>query len=195
MEYKLTRGQQNAVVGVLVAIGLVAVYSWAVRPHVAALHAAQQYKWATSQRVDLGGAVSDDIIAERSRLDALIAERAAFARVAFSAMEAVQFHNDLQLLCRQAGCSVASFGYESDESVARGRTQEVDSAVVVRSATLLVDGTYSGVMTLLETLLSRPQRVWIDAFTVTALPWKLDRVACEITITICVDHAKGPDVP
>ena len=193
LEYKLTRGQQNVVVAVLVAIGLVAVYRWAVRPHVTALHAAQQYEWATSQHVDLGGSISDDIIVERRKLDELIVERTAFSRMAFSSMEAAQFHNDLQALCRETGCTVASFGYDDDERVARGEDQAAVSAVVVRSATLLVDGTYTGVVTLLEALLSRPQRVWIDAFTMTALPWKLDRVACEITITICVDHAKGRD--
>jgi hypothetical protein len=195
LEYKLTRGQQNAMAGVLVAIGLVTVYSWAVRPHVAALHAAQQYEWAMNQRVDLGGSISDDIITERRKLDELIVERTAFLQTAFSPTEAAQFHNDLQALCRETGCTVASFGYDDDESVAQGRGQGTASDVVVRSATLLVDGTYGGVVTLLDTLLSHPQRVWIDAFRVTALPWKLDHVACEVTITICVDHAKGRDGP
>ena len=138
LEYKLTRGQQNALAGVLIAIGLVAVYGWAVRPHVTALHAAQQYEWAMSQRVDLGGSISDDIVSERRKLDELVVERAAFSQTAFSPTEAAQFHNDLQALCRETGCTMASFGYEDDESVARVGAQGTVSDVVVRSATLLV---------------------------------------------------------
>jgi len=195
LQYTLTPGQQNAVIGVLSAIGLVAVYGWAVRPHVASLHAAQQYAWATSLRLDLGESINEDITAEQRKLGAMDAERVAFSEMAFSPDEAVQFHNDLQALCQETKCSVVSLGYGSDENIARQGAQEVVSAMVVRSATLTVDAPYNNVVKLLESLSSRRRKVWIDSFKMTTPSPKSDCVVCEMTVTICVDLAKQEDTP
>jgi hypothetical protein len=191
LELKPTPGQQNALVGVLAVIGVLAAYNWAIRPHVSSLRAAQQYRWATGERMELGESISDGVVAEQDRLQTLRAERAAFSALAFSPEEAVQFHNDLQALCRETACSVAWLSYGNDENVARYGARGAVSAMVVRSASLTIHGAYGSIVKFLGELRSRPQKIWIDSLEVTTLPSRPDRVVCDLTITICVDQDKG----
>jgi hypothetical protein len=189
-EYKLTSVQRNAFIGVLAAIGSLATYSWALRPHISSLRAAQRYEWATSERLNVGESINEDLVAQRDKLKTLCVERTAFSEMAFCPAEAMRFHNDLEALCREAACTVTLLSYGDEESVARYGAEGTGSAMAVRNASLTIHGTYGGVIRLLETLRSRPQKVWVESFEMATVPSEPDRVVCDIVITICVDHEK-----
>ena len=191
LEFKPTPGQRRTLIGVSSIIGALAVYSWAIRPHVDSLRAAQRYERAMTERVDLREGIEEDLLAQRERLATLRAERATFSAMAFSPAEAVQFHSDLQAICHEAACRVAWLNYGRDESVARYGERGATSAMVIRSASLTIHGTYGNVTRFLEVLRTRPQKVWIDSFEITVLPSEPDRVVCDMMITICVDQEKG----
>lgn len=190
-EYRLTSVQRNALIGVLALIGSLAAYNWALRPHVSSLRAAQRYEWATGERLNVGESINEDLVAQREKLEALCVERAAFSEMAFCPAEAMRFYNDLQALCREAACTVTLLSYGDDESVAGYGAEGTVSAMIVRSVSLTIHGSYGSVMRFLGTLQSRPEKVWVDSFEMATVPSKPDRVVCDITITICVDQEKG----
>jgi hypothetical protein len=187
---ELTRGQENALFGALFVIGLLAACAWVISPHVAFLRASQQYERAMHKRLDLSETVNEDLAFQGEELKELRAERAAFSDAAFSPDEAKRFQNNLQALCREAALNVISLSYGNDENLAAYGSRQAISAMVLRSATMTAHGTYGSVVAVLETLQSYRQTIWIDGFQMVPLPSKPGWVACDMTLTICVDHEK-----
>ncbi|UCD50906.1 MAG: hypothetical protein JSW27_25700 [Phycisphaerales bacterium] len=187
---KLTQGQENALFGALLLVGLLAAYAWVLSPHLAFLRASHQYGRAMHMRLNASETVNDDLACQRETLQTLRAERAAFSDLAFSAEGAKKFHNDLQTWCGEAGLDVMSLGYGNDESLAAYGARQASSAMVFRSATMTLHGAYGGMVALLETLQSRPQKIWVAGFQMTTLPSKPGWLACDMTVSICVDYEK-----
>ena len=187
---ELTPRQENALFGALVVVGLLAAYAWVLSPHVAFLRASHQYERAMQMHVNASETVNDDLACRRETLQTLRAERRAFSGLAFSAEGAKRLHDDLQTWCRQAGLEVMSLGYGNDESLAAYGARQATSAMVFRSATMTVHGAYGGMVALLETLQSQPQKIWVDGFQMTTFTAKPGWVACDMTVTICVDYER-----
>lgn len=176
--------------GALFLIGLLAGYAGVLSPHVAFLRASQHYERAMHMRLDVSETVNEDLAFQGETLQKLRAERAAFSAMAFSPDEAKKFHNDLQALCREATLNVISLSYGNDEDLAAYGARQATSAMVLRSVMMTAHGTYGSVVAVLDALQSHQQRIWIDGFQMVTLPSKPGWVACDMTITICVDHEK-----
>jgi len=187
---ELTQGQENALFGALLLVGLLAAYAWVLSPHVAFLRASHQYERAMHMHVSASDTVNDDLADQRGTLQTLRAERTAFSDSAFSPAGAKRFHNELQTWCRQAGLEVISLGFGNDESLAAYGARQANSAMVFRSATMTVHGGYGGMVALLETLQVQPQKIWVEGFQMTTSSSKPGSVACDLTVTICVDYDK-----
>lgn len=187
---ELTRRHERALLAALFLVGLLAAYAWVISPHAALLQASQRHDLAMHRHVSACEAVNENLALQTETLQALRAERAAFSNLAFSPAGAKEFHNELQAWCREAGLAVMSLSYANDERLAPDGMRKAASAVVLRSASITVHGAYSGVVALLETLESLPQKIWIDGFQMTSAPSRPEWVACDMTVTICVDFEK-----
>jgi len=187
---ELTRRQEHALLVALFLVGLLAAYAWVLSPHAALLQASQRYEHAMHLRLNASEAVNEDLACQSEKLKTLGAERAAFSALAFSPGGAREFHNELQTWCREAGLAVMSLGYGNDEKLVADGARRAVSTMVLRSAAITVHGTYAGVVALLEILQSQPHTIWIDGFQMAAVPSKPDLIACNMTITYCVDYEK-----
>jgi hypothetical protein len=186
----LTRRQERALLAALFLVGLLAAYAWVLGPHAALLQASQRYERAMYLHLNASEAANEELALRSEKLQALRAERTAFADLAFSPAGAKEFHYQLQAWCHETGLDVMSLGYANDERLAVDGARQATSAMVLRSATMTLHGSYGGVVTLLKTLESLPQRTWIDGFQMATVPAKPDWVACDMTVTICVDYDK-----
>jgi hypothetical protein len=189
---KLTPRQELATASALVAVLLFALYSWIVTPHVTSLRACQQYERTTTMHVEKSQAVNQTLRAERTQLRQLAAQCALFSDRAFSAVKAQEFLSDLEAFCQQAGCTVVSLSYMSDDdtNLPGKYGDKSGSPIITRGAALTVYATYNGVVKLIEILQARPQKVWIDALRMSSSELDPGKVACDLVVTIYVNLDK-----
>jgi len=177
-------------------VAVLGVRSWVVMPHLASLKAAQQYERATHERIAKNRIVNHELRAKQTRLEKLVADCASLSDMAFSPAKADQFLSDLEAFCKESGCTVASLSFMNGDDQ---RRRDAGSSAVAKGAALTVHGPYGGITRLIAKLQARPEKVWIDQLRMATLDPGLDRIACDLTITIYVNldvesagHEYGP---
>ncbi len=177
------RRQEVTLVGGLLFVGLIVARSWVVAPHLAALHAAQQYETAIDSYKDKSETVNSGLRAKRLWLDKLVAKRSLLSDMVFTPAKAEEFLSDLEAFCVEAGCSIGSIRFvgESDQDV---------SAIVTRTTSLTISGEYSNIIKFIQKLKSRSQRVSIQSLGIATIPADPSRVICRFAMTIYVNLDK-----
>ena len=66
--------QKRAVIGALLAVAVLSVRHWVVAPHLTALHASQQYEYATTERIKKSKIFSNQLRARQVRFEELTAQ-------------------------------------------------------------------------------------------------------------------------
>lgn len=178
----MEKKQEVALIGALLFVGLVAARSWVVEPQLTALRAAQRYETAINTCNDRSENINSELRAKRLWLDKLVIKRGLLSNMVFTAGKAEEFLSDLEAFCVEANCSIGSLRYV-------GESRQEDSAIVTRTTSLAVQGSYNDIIRLVQTLQSRSQKVSIESveMTTTADP---QIVACRLVISIYVNLDK-----
>jgi len=175
----------RVVAGFLLVVGLLGVRSWVVTPHLASLKAAQQYERVTGDRIKKSRAINRQLGAERARLEKLAAEYVLLSDMAFSPAEADTFLRNLETVCEQCGCGVASLSFMDGQDQTTGGP---GTSVVARAVALTIHGGYGSIARLIGMLQTRREKVWIDELHMARFASDSGRGTCQMTITIYVNR-------
>lgn len=197
----LTKNREATVIGVLLLIGIVAIYNWVVSPHVALLVASQRYARAANHRIETAEAISEKVRLKRDELEGLLVERAKWSGGTFDVAGADEFLRSLQMLCREAGCTRVSVSYlQAEELTAPEPESTTDgddeprptapSLLVAKGALITVQGGYEDIVTLSDALQSHRTKVWIDRLEMSSLRSSVGQVSGKLRITIHVTSGK-----
>jgi Tfp pilus assembly protein PilO len=186
-----TRGAMSVA---LVAVLAVAMYGWLVSPHVGYLRAVQAYEPVVKEAATQKEILDKALEAKQRRLDAMRAELTELRAVLFTAEEARDFFGGMEALCRKAGCAVTSVDF--DVRSGRHRAQASPEPVVAQAcqSALTILGRYDQIVSLLNDLQTRPQRVCIDVRRMELADAHSTGLKCEATVTVWVICAgENPD--
>ena len=175
----------RVIAGCFLVVGLLGVRSWVVTPHLASLKAAQQYERATGDRIEKSRAITGQLRAERTRLEKLAAEYTLLSDMAFSPAKADKFLRNLETVCEQSGCGVASLSFMDGQDQTTGGA---GPSVVARRVALTIQGGYGSIARLIGKLQTRREKVWIDELHMAGFASDSGRGTCQMTITIYVNR-------
>lgn len=178
---KVNSPSRRTVLAVLIVIAGVAAYNWMVSPHTSCLLATMNYEGT------LG-----DITKEKERLAAIIATQqknlegvqGQFAHLQgslFTSESAEKFFSDLQAIAKEESCALYSLDFQTGDRKSKGARSIAEK--LAHTAVLGVIGEYGHIVTLLERLQTRTQKVWIE-LEMEAVDDHTTQVKCLITITI-----------
>lgn len=187
---KLNSKSRSAVSAGVVFIVALTTYYWIVAPHVTQLYAVRQYDVVINDIIDKSNVLGSAVVVKRKKIEQLRQQFGQLQDSLFMPDKAKEFFSDLQVISEQAGCAVSSLNLVSGKQKTEEAQSENTSGIVTQSAMLSVIGTYGDVVTLVEKLQSRPQKVWLDSFKMANLDDNSGQIRCDITITICTIQDK-----
>ena len=189
---KLNRTSRYAVFGALIIIATIAMYISIVAPHVRYLSAAQQYECVVGDIAKKKKTVSNTVKGRKKELQKLQEQCVQLEGTLFSPEKAKEFFSDLCPLSEQAGCTVHSLRFPPIAAGPGGGQSKNLSGIVAKRAILSVAGVYGNIISLMERLQGRAQKVWIDSLEIQSLDDYYDQLKCDITIVIYTIQNKEP---
>jgi hypothetical protein len=191
---KLNRTSRYAVLGAMIIIATIAIYISIVAPHVGYLSAAQQYEHVVRDIADKKKTISNVVTGRKKELEKLQEQCVQLEGALFSPDKAKEFFSDLRPLSEQAGCTVQSLRFPpSDAGPEDGQSKNL-SGIVAKRAILSILGTYGDIISLMQKLQGRAQKVWIDSLEMQALNDGSNQLKCDITIAIyTIQNKELPD--
>lgn len=195
---KLNSTSRNAISAAFVILVAIAMYDWIVAPHVAHLHAVQQYESVVAGLAKKNKILSSAVRIKKKNLEQLHEKFAQVQSTLFMANQAKEFFSDLQAISAQAGCTVHSLNLVTAGESSEGEPSNGACGIVTKSALLSVIGGYGNIVRLVEMLKAREQKVWMDSIRMANLDSfgsaqdrdGSGRLKCDMTITICTIQDK-----
>ena len=180
---KSGRLSRSTVSTVLIVISAIAMYNWIVAPRAAYLRAVQKHEIVAGDIAQKNQVNSKKVVAKREELQKLQEQLTKLGDTLFTPEQAKEFFSDLQTISEEEGCAVYSLS-QSTEPSRESRQSQDGSYIVPRSATLTVAGVYEQIISLLERLQVRAQKVWVDSIKMEIFDYDSAQPKCDITFTI-----------
>ncbi|MBP7052644.1 MAG: hypothetical protein KBE65_16655 [Phycisphaerae bacterium] len=172
-------------------IGAVALYNWAISPHVGYLHAMHRLEPVVDRMAEELNVVGETLEQKRSLLRSLRAELATVREGVHAREQAKAFVHDLQVLVGKAGCVTTAADFACDQS-ANGRDDpNIPVAVEVLHADFTIQGQYDSIVAFLQTVRERPQAVWIDSCQIELVDSGSDQLECRLGLTLYIAVQPG----
>jgi len=189
---KLNRTSRYAVFGALIIIATIAMYGSIVAPHVGYLSAAQQYECVVGDIAKKEKTISNTVKGRKKELQKLQEQCVQLEGALFSPENAEDFFSDLRPISEQAGCTVNSLRFPpSAASSGDGQSKNL-SGIVAKRAILSIEGAYGDIVSLMQRLQGRAQKVWIESLEIQSLNDGSTQLKCDITIVIYTIQNKEP---
>ncbi len=189
---KLNRTSRYAVFGALIIIATIAMYISTVAPHVRYLSAAQQYECVVGDIAKKKKTVSNTVKGRKKELQKLQEQCVQLEGTLFSPEKAKEFFSDLCPLSERAGCTVHLLRFPPSAAGPGGGQSKNLSGIVAKRAILSVAGVYGNIISLMERLQGRAQKVWIESLEIQSLNDGSTQLKCDITIVIYTIQNKEP---
>jgi Tfp pilus assembly protein PilO len=183
---ELTASEHRVIVAALCIIGVLAVHNRLVSPHLASLHAAQQYERAVATAIDESKGAGQQLQTKHQELDRLVTEQKTLSEGVFRPAEVEPFFNELEHLCAETQCLVVSFSHGAGSYLVRRGVSDANAPVVQKTAKLTLQGGYGNIVQLIEKLQTYPRKVWIDKLKISSASSTL----CALDISIYVHRNK-----
>ena len=191
---KLNRTSRYAVFGALIIIATIAMYGSIVAPHVGYLSAAQQYECVVAGIAKKEKTISNMVKGRTKELQKLQEQCVQLEGALFSPENAEEFFSDLRPISAQAGCTVNSLRFPPRVASPGDGQSKSPSGIVAKRAILSIAGAYDDIVSLMQRLQGRTQKVWIDSLEMQAPDEGSDKLKCDITIVIYTVQEQGaPD--
>ncbi|UCE99532.1 MAG: hypothetical protein JSV82_00215 [Planctomycetota bacterium] len=178
---KLSRRSRNSVFAASTIIVAITLYSWIVTPHTSYLYAAQRYKYAINSIAVRNKTITEAVSKKAEELVKLRKKTNSLQNTLFSVSQAKEFFSDLQAISTQAGCIVHSLNFSELQM-----GSETASGLSSQRAILSVVGMYDDITMLLERLLKRSQKVYMQSVRMRSMEGNLAQIRCDITIMIYI---------
>ena len=183
----------------LLIIGLLALYSWVLAPHVGYLHALERFESAVTRVSEERDRISDSLDTKVAQWRSLQREMADFEEGLFPAQEAQTFVRGLLPFVEETGCAVlladyagggrvepVGEGFPDAVSCVGGPEPNAPVALAVSHLDLAASGTPEQVMTLLERMENHRPRVWVDSCRFDFPHGYSGRIECHLVLTLYV---------
>ncbi len=181
---RLNSSSRNAASLAFVLIAALAMYNWMVAPHTTYLLAARRCESVVDEGIKKKEAFSKTVEMKQRKLEQLCEQSSLLHSIFFTDDKAREFFSDLQVISEHSGLVVNAVNLiQRPLDHKAGPQQEVPGAAP-KSAVLSVVGGYENVITLLQRLQARTEKVWIDSVKMQALDFRSAFPRCDITITI-----------
>jgi len=189
---KLNRTSRYAVLGGLIIIATIALCGSIVAPHVGYLSAAQKYECVVGDIAKKKKAISNMVKGRTKELQKLQEQCLQLEGALFSPEDAEEFFSDLRPISEQAGCTVNSLRFPPSVTSSGDAQSKGPSGIVAKRAILSIAGAYGDIVSLMQRLQGRAQKVWIDSLEMQAPDEGSNQLKCVITIVIYTIQNKEP---
>jgi len=186
---------RHAFSAALILIGVLALYRWVLAPHVTYLHAMQRFGSVVDRVAEEHDRISDARAAKLRHWRSLREERARLEEGVFTAVGARAFARGLLPLVEEVGCLVVAADFAGPGRAGRSREADAPAGIEMMHVNLAALGQPDQVSALLQWLGEHRPRVWIDSCRGDVSDGQAGRVACTLTLTLCVreDSTDGND--
>lgn len=188
---KLNRTSRYAVFGTLIIIAAVATYGSILAPHVSYLSTAQHHERVVSDVAKKMESISNTIRGRKKELQKLQEQCVQLEGTLFSAEKAEEFFSDLRPLSEQVGCTISSLRFPPSAASSGDGQSKSPSGLVAKRAMLSVAGEYGNIISLMQRLQGRAQKVWIESLEIQSSNDGSNQLKCDITIVIYAIQNKG----
>jgi len=171
---------------VLVIIGVLALYTWVLSPHIGYLHAMQQLESAVDRVTEERERICSDRDTKIQRWRTLQRQMAEADEELFSADQAQTFVRGLLPWVEETGCAVVLADFPGDRKAAPAEDPNVPVSIAVSHLNLDAGGQPDQVRALLQRLEQRRPRVWIDSCRFEFSDGYSGRMSCSLVLTIYV---------
>lgn len=178
---KVNSPSRRTVFAVLIVIAGAAAYNWMVSPHTSCLLAMMSYEDTVADITKEKERLTAAIAAQHKKLESVRGQFAHLQSSLFTSESAEKFFSDLQAIAREEGCALYSLDFQAGDRKSKGANGIADK--LTHTVALGVIGEYGQIVTLLERLQKRTQKVWIE-LEMEAVDDHTTQVKCLITITI-----------
>ena len=180
---KINRLSRNAMFAALIVIAAIAIYNWIVAPHTSYLLAAQHHHSVVKNMSKKSRVISNTVEVRKKNLEELQEKFSILRSTLFTTKQAKEFFSDLQIICEETGCAMYSLNLSANETKSQSKKSVDKPDIAPESAILRVTGVYGNIIGLIERLLERSQKVWIDSIKIKTLGVDTSQVRCIIKIT------------
>ena len=163
---KLNFSSRNTILAGLAVIALICLYNWIVKPHTAYLQAAQRYDSVTDELNKKNRSLLGKIKTDQKELEKLQDKFEQRSRSLFRPAQSNEFFSDIRNICEEANCVMKSLKFQTGKSVLESDKSAEEDYITTEHSTLDVVGRYKNIVSLVNKLQQRPQRVWIDSLSI-----------------------------
>jgi len=181
---KLSRTSKNVVSATLILIAVIALYNWTVAPQAKYMRAAQRYQSIVGSVEEQNKVIINKVTAKRVNLNKLREQFNQFRSAMFTPEQAKQFFSDLQTIAEESGCTVLSLNMVTSKQKGPNEQPNDSYGIAPNSATLSVSGVYENIMSLMQKLQVRTQKVWIDSLRIKLFDYESAEPRSDMTIMI-----------
>ncbi len=181
---KSSRSSRIAFSAAIIIIVAIAAYNWMVAPHANYLHAAQQYELMASDVARKKQLVKAKGAAKKKQLESLRAELESVRTALFHDAEGRKFFAGIEDLCNKTSCIVSSINFVSGNLGRFATSAQSSGAIVEKSAVVCFVGSYNNIISFIEKLTNRPQKVLIRSLKIIAFSSRSSPLECKMMITI-----------
>ena len=178
---KINSPSRRTALAVLIVIAGVAAYNWMVSPHTTCLFASMNYEDTLADITKEKKRLAVAIATQNKKLESVQGQFDHLRSSLFTSESAQKFFSDLQAIAREEGCELYSLDFQAGNRKSQSASRIADK--LAQTVALDVIGEYGQIITLLERLQKRPQKVWIE-LEMEAVDAHATQVKCLITITI-----------
>ena len=172
-------------------IGVVALYNWAISPHVGYLHAMQRLEPVMDRMVQELDVVNETLDEKCTTMRNLQAELARVREGLFTRQQSKAFVHELQALAGKAGCAVVAADFTCEKDANKREDPNTPAVVETLHVDLTTEGEYDQIVAFLRMLQERPQKVWVDSCQIDLVDSCLGRLECRLGLTIYVAVQPG----
>jgi Tfp pilus assembly protein PilO len=182
----LNSSSRRVLLMALVAVAVVAIYSWVLSPFRNQLMAAQRYNLVLDSSIRKVRVLDATLEAKKTKLEELKKTYAPLCNELFTQDEARDFLASLPATIRSTGCSVQSIS-SVPEQRGGSQNQPDNSGIAGKKAQVTVVGGYNSIVKLFDSLQTCKRKVWIESVRMDTGSGA-GKLKCQLTLTLyCVD--------
>jgi hypothetical protein len=181
---KSSRSSRIAFSAAIIIIVAIAAYNWMVAPHANYLHAAQQYELMASDVARKNQLIKAKEAAKKKQLESFQAKLEGAQTAMFREAEGRKFFAGIEALCNKTRCIVSSINFVPGNLGRFATSAQSNGAIVEKSAVVCFVGSYNSIISFIEKLTNRPQKILIRSLKIIAFSGRSSPLECEMMITI-----------
>jgi hypothetical protein len=174
--------RKNVITVALVLIAAIAIYNWFVSPHSNYLIAADKYTDAARAMEKTGRMVESELILKQKKLDELAGRLDSAKEEFFDVETAKTFLAGIQSCAEKSRCFVDTLKFSPPSQVTTAEANCVDMKEY--QVDLGVIGQYADIVTLLDSLQNRKQKVWVTNIKLQLKDVSTGYLACDVIMSL-----------